>query len=123
MRLGHLFDADEFWLPATGNLKDCAAFYSSDVLTVDRYNVALGSNGPFMPLQPSPEVYDQTYLYARTIPSFQVAKQTHAKRAPWIHGMVEPKIAARRSKIIDLALGQHDVVVDPSCGAKGRTIS
>ena len=108
-------DADEFCLAATGNLKDCAAFYSSDVLTVERYNVALGPNGPFMPLQPSPDVYDQIYLYARTIPTFHVAKQTHAKAAPWIHGMLAPKIAARRSKIIDLALGQHDVVVDPTC--------
>jgi GT2 family glycosyltransferase len=106
-------DADEFWLPASGNLKDCAGFYSADLLVVDRYNVVLGKNGPLMPLDLKPAAYGRVDLYAKPVPDFHLAKQAHARSMPWIRGAAEPKIAARRSRMVKLAVGQHDMAMSP----------
>ena len=42
-------DADEFWLPASGSLKDCEALQAADVVTVERYNVVTGTGRPADP--------------------------------------------------------------------------
>jgi hypothetical protein len=61
-------DADEFWLPASGSLKDCEAFSVADVLTVERFNVPLGPNGPLMPQDLGPKNYGDILLVIEAIP-------------------------------------------------------
>lgn len=104
-------DADEFWLPASGNLKDCEALYSADVLSVKRFNVVLGPDGPLIPMELAPNHYDQVLLFAEAIPDFRVEKQKN-EDLPWIMGAVGPKIAARPSKIDGTITGQHDVIAN-----------
>lgn len=43
-------DADEFWLPATGRLRDLADLAAPAQLAVARFNVVLGPAGPAIPL-------------------------------------------------------------------------
>jgi GT2 family glycosyltransferase len=103
-------DADEFWLPASGNLKDCEGFYSADVLVVDRFNVVLGPRHPCMPFELPPSRYGETQLFVRTVRNFHIAKQTDATATPWIMGQLMPKIAARPSMIDGTIAGEHDVI-------------
>ena len=42
-------DADELPVPASGSLRDTVDRARADVLTVDRYNVALAPSGPLIP--------------------------------------------------------------------------
>jgi len=104
-------DADEFWLPASGNLKDCEALYSADVLSVERFNVVLGPDGPLIPMDLAPNNYDRALLFAEAIPDFRLEKQKN-EDLPWIMGAVGPKIAARPSKIDGTITGQHDAIAN-----------
>lgn len=102
-------DADEFWLPATGNLKDCDALVDADFLSVERFNVVLETNGPMMPSELFPENYDRTLLFAESVPEFWKEMQKN-RDLPWIMGFNSPKIMAKPSKIEGLTAGQHDIV-------------
>ena len=42
-------DADEFWIPASGCLKQCRALAEADALSVPRYSIPLAPGGPAMP--------------------------------------------------------------------------
>jgi hypothetical protein len=102
-------DADERWLPASGSLRDCRALTDSDVLTVPRYNVVLGENGPAMPSLPSPDDYQRSLLFVEPIPGFR----THLRfnpNTPWIRGVPGPKVMARPERIGGLTDGMHDIV-------------
>jgi hypothetical protein len=102
-------DADEFWLPASGSLKDCQALAAADLLTVERYNVVLGPDGPLMPATPGPESYDQIHLFAERVPNFRQELQND-QSLPWITGTVAPKIMARPSKIGEVTAGAHGAI-------------
>ena len=58
-------DADEFWLPASGSLHDLRDLADADVLTVRRYNVALGPDGPLIPPELPTSAYEDALLWAR----------------------------------------------------------
>jgi hypothetical protein len=104
-------DGDEFWIPASGTLKRCAALQSADVLSVARFNVTLGPAGPLLPETLRPEDYDRLLLFVEPIPDFRVHMQEHPETA-WIRGVPMPKVMARPERIGSLTLGQHDVVSD-----------
>ncbi len=106
-------DADEFWLPASGSLKNCAAFQAADVLTVERYNVVLGPDGPLIPAEIKPETYDQVLLFAERAPDLRRELQQNSG-LPWLRARIMPKVMVRPSKLIGLTPGQHDVIeTDP----------
>ena len=102
-------DADEFWLPATGRLRDSAQWQDEalDLIQVPRYNVALGQGGLDLPWPPTPAVYERLWLFARPIPEFRQHLETHPL-TPWITGVPVPKIAVRPRHLGSLALGCHD---------------
>jgi hypothetical protein len=102
-------DADEFWLPASGNLKECQAFQSADIVSVERLNVVLGPNGPLLPKELTPSNYDRALLFAKPTSDKRIEKQKNDD-PPWIMGQVLPKIAARPSEIEGTTPGQHDAL-------------
>ena len=101
-------DADEFWLPASGNLKNCADLQRADILTVERYNVVLGPQGPLIPAEMTPAHYDQLQLFTARVPDLR-QELWKDPELPWITAKILPKIMVRPSKLAGLAPGQHDV--------------
>jgi glycosyltransferase involved in cell wall biosynthesis len=102
-------DADEYWIPATGSLRDCAVLADSDLLSVDRYNVPMGPTGLLMPDELTPSNYEELLLYVEPIPNFRPYLEAHPE-TPWVRGVPMPKIMARPSRIGVLTHGMHDVV-------------
>lgn len=107
-------DADEFWLPATGQLRDSPQWQDEglDLIRVPRYNVALGPQGLDLPWPPTPAVYDRLWLFARPIPEFRQHLATHPL-TPWISGVPVPKIAVRPRHLATLELGCHEAHGQP----------
>ncbi len=102
-------DADELWLPLTGNLKECEALVSSDVISVDRYNVPLLRTGPVMPTTVVPERYNDLMLYVEPIQHFYKTIYENPE-IPWNQGVPMPKVMVRASVFGKLTVGAHDVV-------------
>lgn len=102
-------DADEFWIPASGSLKECRSLADSDILTVDRFNVPLTKNGPLFPDDISPNRYQDLYLCVNTIPNFQLHRDEHPE-VPFILGApIGPKVMARPGAIRTVTPGGHTV--------------
>lgn len=101
-------DADEFWIPASGQLRDCAALADSDVLRVHRFNVPLGPHGAWLGAGGPPGDASELELIVSPVPEF---RQRLAKdpELPWIRGVPVPKIMARPDRIGGLADGGHDL--------------
>jgi glycosyltransferase involved in cell wall biosynthesis len=102
-------DADEFWLPATGSIKDCTALAENDIVTVDRFNVVVTDFGLAMPRDPGPENYGETFLYARQIEDFRKHMESNPD-TPWISGVPVPKVIGRIDFVESIAMGGHDIV-------------
>jgi hypothetical protein len=100
-------DADEFWLPATGRLRDCADLASSDVMLTDRFNALIGTSG-FDPPRPEPSYYDSLKLFVRKVAEFR-EKLAADSSAAWIAGVPLPKAMARIDKIGAVAIGGHNI--------------
>jgi hypothetical protein len=104
-------DADDFWLPASGRLSDCAALQHADVLVVERYNVPLGMAGPLMPAALTQANYDAVLLVTGRTANAQLRKEltTDATR-PWTFAAILPKVMARPSLIRGVNSAFHDVL-------------
>jgi hypothetical protein len=102
-------DADEFPLPATGQLRDSAAFARADVVTLDRFNVAVCSAGPRLPARLTPEHYDELMLVVDPVGDHWQRLQT-APSLSWLLSPIAPRVAARPDCIAGITLGAHDVV-------------
>jgi glycosyltransferase involved in cell wall biosynthesis len=102
-------DADEFWLPASGSLRDCSALASSDLLPVDRFNIALGMHGPVMPDELIPQRYEELLLFVEPIPDFRARLQANPDTR-WISNVPVPKVMVRPDRIRALTEGMHDAV-------------
>jgi hypothetical protein len=100
-------DADEFWLPASGQLQDCQAIETADVLVVDRFNVALAPTGPCLPLPPAVDTYANIAMFVRPIPDWQ-RYLTEDPQAPWITGVPGKKVMARPDRISGTSMAHHD---------------
>ena len=102
-------DADEFWIPASGSLKDCEALGAADALSVPRFNVPLGPAGPLIPSEIVPTRYDELLVIAEGIADFSTHLRHHPA-TPWIRGEVGPKVMARRDRIGGWTTGAHDLI-------------
>ena len=102
-------DADEFWLPASGSLKDCRSLDESDVVVVNRFNVPPTRRGPFERGDLAPANYENIFLCVRKIPAFMMTIETHPD-VPWLVGAdIMPKVLARTRAIRAVGAGGHSV--------------
>lgn len=101
-------DADEFWLPAGGALLDGEQWRDEALhaISVPRFNVALGQEGPLMPQAPTPDTYADIWLHARAIAGFRRHLEEHPQ-TPWITGVPVAKVAVRPGKVHALDAGWH----------------
>ena len=102
-------DADEFCIPASGNLKDCEALAIADALILPRFNIPPGTEEPLIRGTISPARYDELLLIAEGIPDFNSYLRRNPG-TPWILGQDGPKIMARRECIGGWAAGSHDLL-------------
>jgi hypothetical protein len=102
-------DADEFPLPATGQLRDSAAFAHADVVALDRFNVPLCSDHPAPPGRLTPQDYDDLMLVVDPVADYWQRLES-APSLPWLLSPIAPRVAARPECIAGITLGAHDVV-------------
>jgi hypothetical protein len=103
-------DADEYWIPASGSLRECAALETADILSVPRFNVPLGATGPAMPNRLVPGRYDELLLLVKPIPNFHAYLKQNPE-SPWIEGVPDSKPMARPDRIAGFAIwGAHEIV-------------
>jgi hypothetical protein len=77
-----------------------------DIVTLRRYNVALGTKGARLPLPVTPADYPHIPLYVRRERAF--AKALDANPADyWLRGVPTPKVAVRPGRLERLASGMH----------------
>lgn len=108
-------DADEFWIPKTGSLKECAVLDDADVIQVDRFNVPLGRGQALFPESLAPSRYDDLMLYVEPPPSYR--EQLKTSEVAFISGVPGPKVMARRDRIGSLIPGMHEIA-----GAEGQAL-
>lgn len=97
-------DADEFWLPASGCLKDCRQLAMADFLAVDRFNVPLGPGGAQMPDHCTPDRYSDALFF-----DFLDPELDHFD-SPWISIVPAPKMMFRPERVAAVTQGFHQVV-------------
>lgn len=107
-----LLDADEFWIPASGSLRTCAALGLADVVSVDRFNVAVTPQHLLMPLDLTPAHYGSLQLLTRRVPDFKAFVEAHPFE-PFVTVVPGPKVVARRAVMRGVTPGGHDVLHDP----------
>jgi hypothetical protein len=113
-------DADEFPVPASGDLNDCASLTSADVLRIDRFNIPLRPAGPAMPDRLAPERYDDLLLVADPIPKFWAYIEQNPDTS-WMRSRVAGRVMARPTRIAGLSLGGHGVLPAGSASLRPST--
>jgi hypothetical protein len=100
-------DADEFWLPKTGHLKDCSALNSFDVLSVKRYNAPLKAESPQVPAL-EPDNYEQLLLFVEQASDLRTQLVDDSAMA-WISGVPTAKCLARVECIAGVSAAGHSI--------------
>jgi hypothetical protein len=113
-------DGDEFPLPASGSLRDCATLADADAIRLDRYNVVVGPKGPVFPDQLDPDRYDELLLLVEAN-SGEWAALTDDAEASWMRCEIDPRVLARPGRVSDLTIGAHDVVPRDAAGCRRAT--
>jgi hypothetical protein len=83
-----LLDADEFWIPRTGNLRDTAGLHGTDVLRVARFNIPPVHGLPLLPDTLTPSAYDQLFLVAKPV------------EQPWLEFQKKPNLASIMTRVV-----------------------
>ena len=105
-------DADEFPLPSSGSLRDCASLHDADVLEVDRFNVASGGDAPVSAATFGRDRYATLALIAEPIDDFWAHLERHPD-TPWVMQRPYRKLMVRPAVIEKIELGGHEVAVRP----------
>jgi hypothetical protein len=100
-------DADEFWIPATGNIKDTRGLQTADVVRTWRFNIALSDTGLLWPESITPATYQDLMLITAPITDFNRYVKEHPD-TPFILGQVDPKLIARPDRLGLLPMGGHE---------------
>lgn len=101
-------DADEFWIPRSGSLRDCVGLADQDVLRVHRFNVPLGPQGACFAGSEPPGDPSFLSLIVEPVPDFR-ARLDQDAGLPWIRGVPVPKVMARPGRIAGVAQGGHEL--------------
>ena len=107
-------DADEFWLPKSGNLKSTLNLAKADALSVRRLNIPLVEGRPILPEDLSPAGYHDLYVVAKPSKNAPSKLQIDPDLA-WIMTEVGPKTLIDPRTIERVGTGTHQIV------AKGGT--
>ena len=102
-----MIDADEFVLPAGGDIRAALAPVAGAMVMLPRYNVALGPGGLQMPLPPGTRGYDAVQLHARPDPKFR-RRLAQDPTLAWLAMVPLPKVAVRPAHVGGFAAGMHD---------------
>ena len=102
-------DADEFWLPKSGNIKSTASLACSDALSVRRFNVPLVEGRPLLPRDLSPNSYSDLYLIADPVKNAARMFQTNPSLS-WIMTEVGPKTIINPRTVEGVGMGTHGIV-------------
>jgi len=101
-------DADEFWIPASGSLRDCRHLLDADVLSVDRFNVAVSARQQSLPVASWLERHAELPLYTTMAANLRKHVEDHPD-VPFITLMPGHKVMARPHAIERVEPGSHDV--------------
>ncbi len=102
-------DADEFWIPMTGRLSDCASLHDADIVSVPRYNMPIVKDEAWDAIRFDPPGYHRLYAITKPIPDFRDMLDENPS-IPWIRGVPVPKIIARPECVASAIMGAHDVI-------------
>lgn len=102
-------DADEFWLPRSGSLKNTASLTQNDAVSVRRLNVPLVADRPLLPADLSPENYANLYVIASPVGNAERKFQSDPDLA-WIMTQVGPKTAINPRTVQGVEMGTHQVM-------------
>ena len=103
-----LVDADEFWIPRSGDIKQTAALQWAQTLSVKRFNVPPVQGRPFLRENLSPSHYGDLLLVARGAAEAW-DKVPYRKNMPWIMATIMPKIMTKPAVAADIGRGSHRV--------------
>lgn len=101
-------DADEFWIPRSGHLRDCAGLADHDVARVHRFNVPLGPHGACFEGDSPPGDAAGLSLIVESVPDFR-SRLDRDPELPWIRGVPVPKVMARAECVEGLQQGGHEL--------------
>ncbi|MBA3607387.1 MAG: glycosyltransferase family 2 protein [Chthoniobacterales bacterium] len=102
-------DADEFWLPRSGSLRDTTSVALHDALSVRRLNVPLVELRPLLPPDLSPASYQDLYVIAKPTTDAERKFQSDPALA-WIMTQVGPKTIINPRTVQGVGMGTHQVV-------------
>ena len=107
-------DTDEFWLPASGNIKETAGLKSSEVIQVKRFNLPLirqqdGTlSDPLLALDRPRDLL--MIAQRRRLDARDLAAEPEFR---WIEAEILPKVLVRPSSMKGVTVGAHDIVGAP----------
>jgi len=101
-------DADELWLPRSGDLKETVELAGADVLKVNRFNVPMVEGRPSFSAAVSTATYKDIYFVTDPVEDGQIKvgidpDLTHSR----IRAM--PKIMVNPRRVAGIVMGCHDV--------------
>ena len=122
-----LLDADEFWLPAGGSVRNVLAGVEDQVVTAPRYNVAATHACPDLPDPLTPDRYEEVPLYVERL-SDRRAQLDGPDAVSWIRSVPIPKVALRPHAVSRIEAGHHAVLdgsgrIVPSATPRGLLIA
>gem|GEM_PF-7108144 len=99
-------DPDEFWLPASGDLRDTALLAEAEVLSVPRFNIAPVEGRALLPEVLAPARYGEILLVAEPVDA-GAGRHGGAMPAPWVMTACAPKVLVNPAIVQALATGGH----------------
>jgi hypothetical protein len=104
-----LLDADEFWIPASGSIRDIKNIPAGKPLRVPRYNIPI-VRGTVPDIAAIVRSRDEMFLITDPMEDGKAALD-HSE-VPWIMTAVQPKLLFRPEAAISIKLGGHGLLRD-----------
>ena len=104
-------DADEFWMPRTGRLRDIAGLEEADVIEARRYNVMLAEDGPCLRFPLTVDRLDEVLVHCPPPAGRGGWRKVLAEdpSIPWIRVVPSPKLMVRLTGVAAVQAGHHAV--------------